>query len=120
MALTLRLDENEQATLETIKSTMGVKTASAALKQMITEYQSMRERIDTLNNYWQSESQQRTALQTQMQQYFDAQYALAKMVGRVPNQETIDALNTPDDQLNRVSSLAELRDTIDADDRVHQ
>ena len=87
MALTLRLEEPESAALERIKNTLGVATASAALKQLILSFEENQNRLATLASLLQKEQQQANALKSQLTHYFDAQENIAALLGRVPNAE---------------------------------
>lgn len=95
MALTLRLDDTETAVLETIKEDLGVATASAAIRQMIMTYAAKQERITALMNLHAEERRQANELKQEMLKYLQTQETLAKMVGHIPNPDTLAALQAP-------------------------
>ena len=116
MALTLRLEEPESAALERIKNTLGVATASAALKQLILSFEENQNRLATLASLLQKEQQQANALKSQLTHYFDAQENIAALLGRVPNAKTLAAINTPDAEMASYRTFNDLLANLEGDD----
>jgi len=108
MALTLRLDETENLELEKIKKTLSVSTSSAAIKKMIMDYHRTKE---TLIKY-QKESlklqQEQAIIMKEMDNYFQAQNNLSRLVYGEPNQTTIDAFNEKNLEPVTVNELRKL------------
>lgn len=117
MALTLRLEDDELATLERVKQLLGAATASAAIKQLIATYETTQERLASMRSAFRVRDSEAEALKAQMLNYFEAQEALARMVGHVPNQKTIDAINTPDSEMASYATFDDfLKDLGNEDD----
>ena len=116
MALTLRLEDAENQALERIKNTLGVATASAALKQLILSFEDNQKRLTTLAVLLQQEQQQAKALKTQLTNYFEAQENIAALLGRTPNAKTLAAINTPDAEMTRYKAFADLLADVEGDD----
>ena len=80
MAMTLRLNEDEQNTLDRIKEKLGCSTASATLKKLILNYEKLSEQLEKLNKNYARASQERDAIKTEVGNYFQIQQKLSDMV----------------------------------------
>lgn len=116
MALTLRLEEPENQALERIKQRLGVTTASAALKQLILNFEENQQRLATLSALLRQEQQQAAALKKHLTTYFDAQDSIASLLGRVPNAKTLAAMNTPDKEMTSYATFKDLLADVEGDD----
>lgn len=77
MALTLRLDDDELAALESIKSSMGVATSTAAIKQMILTYSDTQERLSSLSAAFSDNSRESSLLKERLSNFFDSFFILS-------------------------------------------
>ncbi len=116
MALTLRLEDKELEMLERIKHQLGVATASAAIKQLIANYESTQERLAGLLKGYAQERQQAAELKQHVSEYFASQEAIFKLVGHVPNAQTLAALNAPDHEHTTYHSFADFMAEVDNED----
>lgn len=80
MAMTLRLNENEQDTLERIKEKLGCSTASATLKKLILNYEKLSEQLEKLNKNYAIATQEIDEVKTEVNHYFHIQKKLTDMV----------------------------------------
>ncbi len=108
MALTLRLDETENFELEKIKKTLSVSTSSAAIKQMIMDYHRTKKALIKYQEESLKLQQEQAVVMKEMDNYFQAQQNLSRLVYGEPNQTTIDAFNEKDIEPVTVNELREL------------
>lgn len=89
MALTLRLEDDELATLERIKHHLGASTASAAIKQLIGNYEATQRSLATLLDLSTRQTREAEELKRHTLNYLEAQSSLARLVGHPYHPEKV-------------------------------
>ena len=80
MAMTLRLTEEEENELESLKAILGHSTASKTLKYMITTHQELRLKLASETSKKAKALEELDQIHNEMRQFFTAETALKKRI----------------------------------------
>lgn len=109
MAMTLRLTDEEEKALISIKDSLGCSTLSGAIKHLISFHNDLTKNFDEMAQTAQVAVHERDAIKEEVATYLGAQNNLAKMVTPEWHDEVLKRLEAHEQGLSVTYSLEETK-----------